>query len=152
MTIIYVDMDGVLCDYITAATKAIVNNPAIQFPQSQYGFFTKLDPIQNAIRSYKRLCAHLNFDVYILTKPSYQNPLCYTEKRMWVEKYLGFTAVENLIICGHKNLLIGEYLIDDFIDGAGQDKFLGTHIHFGSSEYPNWYSIMQYFEKKYDVV
>ena len=37
--IVYVDMDGVLCDFADAHRQALERQPEIAYPQSQYGFF-----------------------------------------------------------------------------------------------------------------
>lgn len=117
--IIYLDMDDVLCDFQSSYRKALLDNPSITFPQSQYGFFANLNPIEGAIDAAKALEKSNKYQPYILTAPSLKNPLCYTEKRVWVEKWLGFSYVKKLIICPEKSLLKGDYLIDDNISGKG---------------------------------
>jgi len=85
----------------------------------------------------------MNFDPYILTAPSTKNPMSYTEKRVWVEKHLGMEMVERLIISPNKSLLKGHYLIDDNIEGKGQEGFEGEVLQYGSALYPNWNAVMQ---------
>jgi 5'(3')-deoxyribonucleotidase len=138
---IYVDLDDTMCDYSTAFHDAIKRNPDIKQPQSQYDFFRKLKPIKDAIESFLKLSNY--FDVWILTRPSMKNPLCYTEKRIWVEENLGYSWVERLIISPDKSLLKGHYLIDDHY----WKDFEGEKILFGSEEFPDWKSVMEYFEK-----
>lgn len=53
--IIYIDMDNVLCDFSGARKKALEENPLIQFPQSQYGFYQKLIPLDGAIETAMEL-------------------------------------------------------------------------------------------------
>lgn len=130
--VIYVDMDDTLCDFTRAYQSDLQTNPSILFPQSQYGFFTKLEPLPGAIKAVKEL-AELN-DVWILTRPSILNPLCYTEKRVWVEKHLGLEWCHKLIICPEKSLLLGDILIDDIL----WPGFKGTQIMFNN----NWNQIM----------
>lgn len=137
----YVDMDDVLCNYSEAFNKAIDKQPDIAYPQSQYGFFADLAPIDGAIEGITTLHKSEQYDVYILTAPSEYNPMCYTEKRKWVEEYLGMEFVKRLIISPHKHLNKGHFLIDDHTEGRGQDKFEGELIHFGSDAWPNWKSI-----------
>ena len=146
--IIYIDMDDVLCNFSNARTKALEIEPEIAWPQSQYGFFRNLEAMEDAVKSVHKLLADDKFDVYILTAPSVLNPMCYTEKRDWVEKHLGMEMAHRLIISPHKNLNKGDYLIDDNIAGKGQERFEGTLIHFGSNDFPNWKSVMEYFDKK----
>lgn len=148
-TIIYIDMDGVLCDYYGAYKMAMKNDPEIKYPQSQYGFFRNLKPLPNALRSVEYLMQQRIFDVYILTAPSINNPLCYSEKREWVEKHLGMELVKRLIISPNKGLNKGQYLIDDHKDGRGQEHFEGKLIHFGWDEFLNWDGVIDYFKEKY---
>ncbi|MCF6437176.1 hypothetical protein [Pseudoalteromonas sp. MMG022] len=139
--IVYVDMDDVICDYRKAYNNAKRENPEIVYPQSVFGFFTDLEPVEGALEAMTALQHSGKYDAYILTAPSPKNPLCYTEKRVWVEKWLGYYFVERLIISPHKGLLKGDYLIDDHIDGNGQDSFEGRLLQFGSRAYPNWDSV-----------
>lgn len=141
-------MDGVLCDFHGAHKKAKELNPDKKYPQSEYDFFRKLEPIIDSIDSI-RLLQDMEFDVYILTAPSVYNPMCYTEKRMWVEDHFGMGMVEKLIISPNKGLNKGDFLIDDFPSGRGQDTFEGELIHFGSDKFPNWEEVIAYLEDVY---
>jgi 5'-nucleotidase len=145
--ILYIDMDGVMCDFYKAKEKALKINPHNKFPQSEYGFFTNLEPINNAIYSIKRLMESDSFEVYVLTAPSIFNPLCYTEKRVWIEKHFGMDLVRNMIITPNKGLSKGDILIDDNTKGCGQNMFEGELIHFGSDRFPNWNEILIYLNK-----
>lgn len=149
--IIYVDMDDVLCDFKSAHEKAVLLNPKIAFPQSQYGFFRNLTPIEDGIEIVKKLNASEYFMVYILTAPSIRNPLCYIEKRLWIEDHFGFDMVDRLIISPNKGLSKGDYLIDDNKSGKGQERFEGVLLHFGSDDFKNWKQIFNYFTKKYNL-
>lgn len=139
--IIYVDMDDVLCDFSGAHKKALELNPNILIPQSQFGFYQKLQPLPGAIKAMKSLYASSVYTPYILTAPSTRNPFSYTEKRVWVEDWLGYALVDRLIICSHKGLLKGDVLIDDNNCGRGQEIFEGKLIHFGSTKFPDWDSV-----------
>ena len=111
MMIIYIDMDDVLCDYSKAFASVTDSDLDVAFPQSLPGFFEKLDPIEGAIESVEILCQQ--HDVFILTAPSTRNPLCYTEKRIWVEQQFGYEFTKRLILSPDKGLLKGDYLIDE---------------------------------------
>lgn len=111
--ILYIDMDDVLCNYMEAHKKALDKNPDIPYPQSVYGFYTNIEPKSGAIEAIAELENTGLFDIWILTRPSYQNPLCYTEKRVWIEKHLGLEWCKKLILAPDKSLLKGDYLIDD---------------------------------------
>ncbi len=145
-TIIYVDMDFTLCDYAEGFTRHQLLYPDLEYPQSQPGLYRNLNPMPGAIDAYRWLHRQSIFEVYILTSPSTKNPHCYSEKRIWVEEYLGMDIVEHLIITPNKGLNKGHFLIDDNIEGKGQEAFEGELIQFGSIRYPDWISVQRYFE------
>lgn len=138
---IYVDMDGVLCNFYKAAKQALTENPKQKYPQSQWGFFLKLEEIPGAIDAFNKLKE--SYDVWILTRPSFRNVNCYTEKAQWVWDHLGYDVLEKTIISGDKSLLKGDYLIDDQLN-ANQEKFEGELIRFGSDKFKNWSDVLEY--------
>jgi 5'-nucleotidase len=142
---IWFDLDDTMADFADAHHNALLVNPNQPYPQSQWGFFTKLKPIDGAIWAYFKLKNH--FKVGILTRPSFRNINCYSEKAQWVLDNLGFDALENTILAGDKSLIKGDYLIDDGIK-AGQEKFEGEFIRFGSEQFPNWETVVNYILEK----
>ena len=143
---VFVDMDGVLCDFLNAYLAWKKDRPEIEYPQSQFGFFSNLEPIPGSIEGFKKLEEY--FDVYILTRPSIYNLMCYTEKADWIRRHLGAHVLENLIICCDKSLVKGvnHILIDDTVQ-AGQLDFEGEFIQFGSKEFLNWDLVIKYLIK-----
>lgn len=144
-------MDDVLCNYSEGYNKALTDNPDIKYPQCQYGFYRNLSPKEGALSGIIYLDSQDLFEVYILTAPSVKNPLCYTEKRLWIEDHLGMTMVNKLIISPNKGLNKGDYLIDDHHTGRGQDKFEGTLIQFGQEAFKSWGQVIHYFKVNYDL-
>lgn len=143
---IMVDMDHVLADFDKTYIAIKTIQPDLDYPQSVPGFFASLEPIENAISTYFWL--HENFDTWILTRPSYMNPHCYTDKRLWVEKYLGLDICTKLILCPDKSLIKSDYLIDDM----PWPGFSGTQLLFGKhGDYKNWPSVKTYFKNKYQI-
>jgi len=116
--------------------------PNQPYPQSQYGFFLDMQPIKDSIESVKKLMD--KYDVWILTAPSWQNPMCLAEKNMWIRKYFGIQFTQKIIISSDKSLCKGDYLIDDNKEGRGQDQFEGELILFGSEKYPSWSEVCKY--------
>lgn len=106
------------------------------------GIFKMMIPMPLAIESYKKLTK--KYDVYILSTSPWENNSAWSDKHHWVKHYLGDYAHKRLILSHHKNLLQGDYLIDDRLKN-GVDKFTGKHIHFGTDEFPDWKSVMEYF-------
>lgn len=142
---VYIDMDGVLCDFEGAFKREKSLNPNQPFPQSQYGFFLNLKPITGAIEAVNKL--KKDFEVWILTRPSVHNIHCYSEKAFWIRQHLGFDLQERTILCTDKSLLKGDFLIDDQTN-HGQDEFEGELILFGSKKFPNWNHVLKFFGNK----
>lgn len=113
MQILYVDMDNVLVDFpsginrVSDALQEQYNDRLDEVP----GIFSLMDPMPNAIESYNYLAGH--FDTYILSTAPWHNPSAWSDKLLWVQKYLGESAYKRLILSHHKNLNDGHYLIDD---------------------------------------
>jgi len=144
---IYVDMDGVLADIAKQHLKYKKLFPGQPYPQSQYGFFLDMDAIKDSIKVVKQLMSH--FDVWILTAPSWKNPMCLAEKNMWIRKHFGIEFTEKIIMSSDKSLCKGDYLIDDNKEGRGQDQFEGELILFGSEQFSDWNKVYNYLFNKF---
>lgn len=144
---IFLDLDNVMCDFKKSYNEWKEAHPEITYPQSQFGFFSNLEPIEGALDAFKELQKH--YDVYILTRPSIYNLMCFTEKADWVKRHLGFEMLEKLIIMCNKSMVKGEnaYLIDDDVQ-AGQLNFEGEFIHFKTEKFPDWETVVKYLIKK----
>ena len=105
------------------------------------GIFSKMKPVDGAIEAYEELTKH--FDVYILSTAPWNNPSAWTDKLLWVQKYLGDLSHKRLILSHNKNLNIGDYLIDDRL-ANGASEFKGEHIHFGKKPFTDWGFVLSY--------
>lgn len=105
------------------------------------GIFLKMLPMEGAIEAFEQLAQ--KYDVYILSTAPWNNPSAWSDKVLWVQRYLGEVAYKRLILSHHKNLCQGDYIIDDRTR-HGVDIFDGEHIHFGTDRFPNWRSVLDY--------
>ena len=107
--------------------------------------FSLMKPMPGAVDAFSKLSEI--FDTYILSTSPWDNPSAWSDKLIWVKKYLENHAYKRLILTHHKNLNIGDYLVDDRLKN-GVDKFQGEHIHFGSIKFPNWDAVVRYLLNK----
>jgi len=136
-------MDGVLVDFVSALSKLP------DYLLDEYkgredeipGIFSLMDAVPGAVDSFTVLAEQ--FDTYILSTSPWENPSAWSDKLLWVKKHLGSHAYKRLILTHHKNLLVGNYLIDDRTK-HGVDRFMGEHIHFSSARFPDWNAVLKY--------
>ena len=139
--IVYIDLDNTMADYVGAVKEMNIN---LEDAKHIKGFFRNLKPMPGAIESYNKLSEH--FDVYILSTGPWSNPTSFVEKVEWVKEYLP-NAYKNVIFSHHKDLNIGDYLIDDSIKN-GAAEFTGEHIQIYSNKFPTWNDVMTYIFNK----
>ncbi|WP_452226469.1 5' nucleotidase, NT5C type [Lacinutrix cladophorae] len=135
--IVLIDMDGVL---VELGEGSFIEN------KDKKGFFLNNKPMKGAIHAFKQLSKM--YDCYIVTTPVWSNPNCWKEKRLWVEKNIGIEAKKRLVFTHHKNLIKGDYIIDDTVNHGVAD-FEGEHIHFGANIYKNWLDVLVYLKCSY---
>ena len=102
-------------------------------------------PIKDAIRNVEKLSRV--FDTYLLSTAPWDNPSAWSDKVIWIKKYLGEVAHKRLILSHNKNLNKGDYLIDDRTKN-GADKFEGEHVHFGQGAFKDWNAVTKYLLNK----
>ena len=142
--ILYIDMDSVLADFI-GAFNALDEDVQKKYDNNKDevpGMFSTMLPIEGAVDAFEKLSE--KYDTYILSSAPWNNPGAWTDKLEWVKKYLGANARKRLILSHHKNLNMGDYLIDDRPNN-GAKQFEGEWLHFGKNgKYPNWQSVLDY--------
>ena len=140
---VYIDMDNVLVDFasgiarLDASTRKEYEERLDEVP----GIFALMDPMPGSIEAVHRL-AKL-YDVYILSTAPWKNPSAWADKVSWVTKYLDDVLHKRLILSHQKDLLKGDYLIDDR-PKHGADTFEGEWIQFGNEKFPDWPSVVNY--------
>lgn len=144
--ILYIDMDNVLVDFesgiskLDAAARAHYTGNYDEVP----GIFSLMDPLNGAIESFNLLAE--DYDTFILSTAPWNNPSAWSDKCLWVKKYLGEKAYKRLIITHRKDLNKGDYLIDDR-QKNGASEFEGELILFGSERFGDWEAVRRYLLK-----
>ena len=141
--VLYIDMDNVLVDF-QSGIDALSPNMRITYNEKYDetpGIFGKMKPLAGAVEAFQELAQI--YDTYILSTAPWKNPSAWSDKRLWVEAWLGAPAEKRLILSHHKNLNDGDYLVDDRT-ARGADRFKGLHIHFGQSPYEDWDAVLKF--------
>ena len=132
--VLYVDLDDVVVDYSSAAKVRNVN-------KNTKNFFFNMKPLPGAIEAVRKLSD--GYDVYFLSTAPWTNTHSWSEKRLWVENYFGLLAFKKLILTHNKSLMKGYCLIDNSSKN-GAAEFDGLFIKFGSDEFPNWETVLNF--------
>jgi len=154
--IVYIDMDGVIVNFGWAIQDWFDKHPHLverykEFPDHILGLFRNPPPIEGAIEAINKLAESGKYDLFIATAAPWGNPDSLTDKRYWIENHFGELFHKRLITTHRKDLLLGDYLIDDRLkNGAGE--FSGELLRYGldwendnkPNEYPTWESILEY--------
>lgn len=151
--IVYIDMDGVLVDLEKEMNKFFELHPYLKEryknnPDHIQGLFRNPPPIEGAIEAVKKLYESGKYELFIATAAPWGNPMSASDKRFWIEDHFGKMFHKKMFITHRKDLLMGDYLIDDRLrNGAGE--FKGELLRFGYSyeekkmnEYPTWEAIL----------
>ena len=183
--IIFIDQDNTLTDFVTSTVKYVKKVYDLEVDgfgqkdckvyhvlQNMFPYFSKkkLDemtdeifceegfwidmPIQpDAKETMEYLCK--KHEVYILTAPWPTSRSCIPEKIQWVEMYLPFFDLRNMIFCNNKKLLHGDIILEDspyflnnnsckhrlIYDQPYNRDFEGFRAH-------NWKEVKEFFEKE----
>ena len=144
---LYVDMDGVLVDFDSGVNRldALTRAAYAGHFEDAPGLYALMDPMPGAIDALNRLTQ--KFDVYILSTAPWDNPSGWSDKLNWVKQHLGTYFKKRLILSHRKDLLRGDFLIDDW-DKHGASDFQGEWIQFGSQKFPDWDAVEKYLDSK----
>lgn len=147
-------MDGVLVDFEHSIQRFYTEHPYlkeryIDNPDHIHGIFRNPPPIKGAIKAVKQLAESGKYELFIATAAPWGNPEAATDKRYWIETYFGNLFHKRMFVTHRKDLLMGDYLIDDRTkNGAGE--FSGKLIQFGwnyenntYNQYSDWDSVLE---------
>ena len=155
---LFFDMDNVLVDFqsgldrIDEETKAMyrAQKPGEKDRLDEIpGLFGKMDPMPGAIEAVHKLAEV--YDVFILSTAPWKNPSAWSDKVLWVTKYFDDVFHKRMVITHRKDLVEGDYLIDDR-GKNGTSEFKGEWIHFGSERFPDWNAVLEYLLNKSHLV
>ena len=155
--IVYVDMDNVLVNFQSGLDR-VPDEVKTRYANDGTGkshyddiprIFSLMDPMPGAIEAMQEL--NKFFDLYILSTAPWLNSSAWCDKLEWVQRYFGKGTdsifYKRLIISHCKDLNRGDFLIDDRKKN-GANEFKGELIQFGTSDYPDWSTVVKYLISK----
>ena len=140
---LFFDMDNVFVDFesginkLDEATKKAYEGRLDEVPS----IFSLMEPMPGAIEAVHKLAEV--YDVFILSTAPWKNPSAWSDKVEWVTKYFDDVFHKRMIITHRKDLVEGDYLIDDR-GKNGTSEFKGEWIEFGSERFPDWSTVLAY--------
>ena len=140
---LYFDMDGVLVDFVSGLKQQ--SDEVLKEYEGRLdeipGLFGKMLPMPGAIEAVHKLNEH--YDCYILSTAPWKNPSAWSDKVIWVTKYLDDVFHKRMVITHCKHLCKGDIIIDDR-GKNGTSEFEGEWIEFGSERFPDWSAVLDY--------
>lgn len=151
--IVFIDMDGVLVDFgkeIELQQSLLKSNDKLlKQPDLIKGIFKNPPVFPGALNGVKTLYESNLFELIIATTAPWGNHESASDKRVWIEKHFKGIFEKKMVITHRKDLLLGDYLIDDRL-ANGAKEFKGELIRFGWdyenkkwNKYPNWESVIK---------
>ena len=142
--IVFIDLDGVCADFDGAIAVHIKDPPEMFEPV----FFRNLKVLPGAKEGVQALLDNPRLEVYIGTKHTTKTDYSPSEKVGWVREHFP-ELVKRMCIVTDKNLLRGDYLIDD---DRRWETFPGKFIHFDRTRSEEeWKRIVEYLKNKESV-
>lgn len=168
---ILIDMDDVLADasqgildiynshYGTAYVKSDFENTNlwdgevkpkyenVRFRLFESGFFRNLKPKEGGIETVKKL--QEKYEIFIVSA-AMEFPNSLKEKHEWLAEHMPFIHWKNMVLCGDKSVVAGDYMIDDHEKNLV--SFKGTSLLFdaihnqsteGFERYKTWNQIAE---------
>ena len=106
---LYIDMDNVLVDFESGIAKLPADQVAAAGDEldNAPGIFALMEPMPGAVAAFTELSTL--FDIYILSTAPWGNPTAWSDKLLWVKRYLGKPAEKRLILSHHKKVGVGMF-------------------------------------------
>ena len=136
--IIYIDMDGVISDFKRACKLQDLDKKQMNAPDKYLDF--SQNPVMFGAEEAVAKLEAMGHDLYIASTPPWRQPKAWMDKRIWIATHFPSLS-RKVVLTHHKNLLIGDILIDDS-GYRGQPDFKGQWIHFGKNGL-GWEEVLQ---------
>ena len=146
--IVYINIDGIIAEYASKMVSQM--NSIITADRYEYlSFFYELvPPTKGGIESVNYLLNISELNVYFISSPSWNESEEWLEKKEWLGQLFNNKDIDKrLFLCHQKQLLVGDYLIDDSWR-HGSKQFEGKWIQIGvDPKFPGWDEVLEFLIK-----
>lgn len=101
------------------------------------------EPADFAVKAVNALSRH--YDLYALIEADHYDTAKYSSSMEWLDRHIDVTLWNRVVSSNHKDLLMGDYLVDAYPRVNGGEDFVGTVIEFGSEHFKTWLDVENYF-------
>lgn len=98
-------------------------------------------PRSSVQKAFRRLLE--NYNVYLVAPSDFNARSTMADTITWMENAFDAPAYDHVVFASHKQLLLGDYLIDTL----PCDNFMGTVIELGSEAFKTWEEVITYFDR-----
>lgn len=103
------------------------------------------EPVGAVVKSVEHLAEHYSLQFVVSGESDAWEVM--EEKRKWVEEHIGVPAWNRVTLTTHKELLLGDFLVDAHPEDCGADMFMGTMVEFGSDTFKDWNEVVTFFDR-----
>ncbi|MDM9630250.1 hypothetical protein [Robiginitalea aurantiaca] len=146
--IVYVSIDRIIAEIEHKLMLQVCECLQMQPTKNDISVYDIVPPVSGGLEAVHSLLKIPQFDVYFISTPYWPDDVAWGDRKFWAERLFDKQDIEKrLILCHEKQLLIGDYLIDDsWMNGS--IKFMGQWIAIGvDSKFPTWDEVLLHLIK-----
>ncbi|MDO5442095.1 MAG: YqiA/YcfP family alpha/beta fold hydrolase [Bacteroidia bacterium] len=103
------------------------------------------ETVASAVKAVEHLSEH--YSLQFVVDGEHDGWDTMLQKRKWLEDNIGVPCWNRVTLTTHKELLLGDFLIDAHPDVCGGDGFMGTTVEFGSDTFKDWNEVVTFFDR-----
>lgn len=103
------------------------------------------EAVASAVKAIEHLSEHYSLQFVICGESDAWEAM--EEKRRWLETNIGVPCWDRTVLTTHKELLLGDFLVDAHIGDCGGKDFMGTAVEFGSDTFKDWNEVVTFFDR-----
>ena len=146
--IVYVSIDGIIAEIERRIMSQVYECLQIKSSNKEISGYDILPPVSGGLEAVNSLLKMPRFDVYFISTPYCPDDVAWADRKFWAERLFNTKDIEKrLILCHKKQLLVGDYLIDDsWMNGS--IKFMGQWVAIGvDPKFSSWDDVLLYLIK-----